>query len=173
MFRQQVHGVSTINAIKMLKDEGAIYLYRGILPPLLQKSTSTCIMFGTYSHYNRLMSDFLGIKNVSCGFFSNTVNFFFVKILIYISFFYILTWLQTLQMPKIPMLSFNVFPLRYFHDMMGKQQIALVFLDNRNIASSSSSWCCMVLWIYKELWKMMFRRMESRARKEEYVETCH
>jgi len=63
MFRQQVHGVSTINAIKMLKDEGAIYLYRGILPPLLQKSTSTCIMFGTYSHYNRLMSDFLGIKN--------------------------------------------------------------------------------------------------------------
>ena len=65
MFRQQVHGVSTINAIKMLKEEGAIYLYRGILPPLLQKSTSTCIMFGTYSHYNRILSDFLGIKNVS------------------------------------------------------------------------------------------------------------
>ena len=69
MFRQQVHGVSTINAIKMLKEEGAIYLYRGILPPLLQKSTSTCIMFGTYSHYNRLMSDFLGIDTVSCAFF--------------------------------------------------------------------------------------------------------
>ena len=68
MFRQQVHGVSTINAIKMLKEEGAIYLYRGILPPLLQKSTSTCIMFGTYSHYNRLMSDFLGIDTVSCDF---------------------------------------------------------------------------------------------------------
>ena len=46
------------------------------------------------------------------------------------------------------MLSFNVFPLRYFHDMMGKQQIALVFLDNRNIASStSSSWCC--VWSYE------------------------
>ena len=68
MFRQQVHGVSTINAIKMLKEEGAIYLYRGILPPLLQKSTSTCIMFGTYSHYNRILSDFLGIKNVSYSF---------------------------------------------------------------------------------------------------------
>ena len=53
----------------MLKEEGAIYLYRGILPPLLQKSTSTCIMFGTYSHYNRLMSDFLGIDTVSCAFF--------------------------------------------------------------------------------------------------------
>ena len=91
MFRQQVHGVSTINAIKMLKDEGAIYLYRGILPPLLQKSTSTCIMFGTYSHYNRLMSDFLGIKNVSCGFFSNTVNFFCQNSNVYISFFRILT----------------------------------------------------------------------------------
>jgi len=73
MFRQQVHGVSTINAIKMLKEEGAIYLYRGILPPLLQKSTSTCIMFGTYSHYNRLMSDFLGID-------TNTYNTNSVKV---------------------------------------------------------------------------------------------
>ena len=63
MFRQMVHGFSTFEAMKQLKREGALHLYRGILPPLLQKSSSTAIMFGTYSQYNRLITNFLGIKN--------------------------------------------------------------------------------------------------------------
>ena len=63
MFRQMVHGFSTFEALKQLKREGALHLYRGILPPLLQKSSSTAIMFGTYSQYNRLMTNFLGIRN--------------------------------------------------------------------------------------------------------------
>ena len=63
MFRQMVHGFSTFEAMKQLKREGALHLYRGILPPLLQKSSSTAIMFGTYSQYNRLMTNFLGIRN--------------------------------------------------------------------------------------------------------------
>jgi len=63
MFRQMVHGFSTFEALKQLKREGALHLYRGILPPLLQKSSSTAIMFGTYSQYNRLITNFLGIRN--------------------------------------------------------------------------------------------------------------
>ena len=67
MFRQMVHGYSTGEAMQQLKTEGAIYLYRGILPPLMQKSTSSAIMFGTYFQYTRLLSDMIGAKksNVS------------------------------------------------------------------------------------------------------------
>ena len=67
MFRQQVHGFSTVEALNQLMKEGVKHLYRGILPPLLQKSTSSAIMFGTYSHYTRLLSDTLESKksNVS------------------------------------------------------------------------------------------------------------
>ena len=63
MFRQMVHGFSTFEALKQLKREGALHLYRGILPPLMQKSSSTAIMFGTYSQYNRLITHFWGIQN--------------------------------------------------------------------------------------------------------------
>jgi hypothetical protein len=57
MFRQQVHGFTTSEAMKQLKKEGGVYLYRGILPPLLQKSSSSAIMFGTYSQYTRLLTN--------------------------------------------------------------------------------------------------------------------
>lgn len=69
MFRQMVHGYSLKDALKQLKREGAVHLYRGVLPPLLQKSASSSIMFGTYSHYSRLISDLLGLKNnqVNCS----------------------------------------------------------------------------------------------------------
>ena len=63
MFRQMVHGFSMTEALRQLKREGALNLYRGILPPLLQKSSSSAIMFGTYSHYSRLIADLLGLKS--------------------------------------------------------------------------------------------------------------
>lgn len=56
MFRQMVHGINLKEAMRQLKTEGSFHLYRGVLPPLLQKSTSTSIMFGTYSQYSRLLS---------------------------------------------------------------------------------------------------------------------
>ena len=66
MFRQQVHGFTMCEAMKQLKKEGAIHLYRGILPPLMQKSASSSIMFGTYAWYSRVITDFIGcqVRNV-------------------------------------------------------------------------------------------------------------
>lgn len=55
MFRQQLHGISALSAFKQLRSEGLLNLYRGILPPLLQKSASTALMFGSYEQYRRLL----------------------------------------------------------------------------------------------------------------------
>ena len=43
--------------------QGVIYIYRGILPNLLKLSTTNSIMFGTYSQYQRLITDYYGSKN--------------------------------------------------------------------------------------------------------------
>ncbi|KAF2366899.1 Mitochondrial substrate/solute carrier [Trinorchestia longiramus] len=58
MFRQMLHGVSTKRAVNQLKAEGLKTLYRGILPPLCQKSLSTSIMFGMYDQYSRAFRSF-------------------------------------------------------------------------------------------------------------------
>jgi len=57
MFRQQLHGISAIAAFGQLKAEGLLHLYRGILPPLLQKSASTALMFGSFEQFRRLLHD--------------------------------------------------------------------------------------------------------------------
>merc|ERR1719158_308843 len=57
MFRQQLHGISALSEFKQLRSEGLLNLYRGILPPLLQKSPSTALMFGSYEQYRRLLLD--------------------------------------------------------------------------------------------------------------------
>ncbi|OQR74146.1 mitochondrial carrier triple repeat protein 1-like [Tropilaelaps mercedesae] len=56
MFRQMVHGVRTPTAVSQLKSEGLTTLYKGYLPPLIQKTISTSIMFGTYAYYQRHLS---------------------------------------------------------------------------------------------------------------------
>lgn len=43
-----LHGVGLRNAASQLVNEGFSTLYRGIGPPLLQKTISTSLMFGTY-----------------------------------------------------------------------------------------------------------------------------
>lgn len=55
MFRQMRDGVAISKAIQQLKHEGFHYLYRGILPPLIQKTISVSIMFGTYSQYGQML----------------------------------------------------------------------------------------------------------------------
>lgn len=52
MFRQMLHGVDSQHAIRQLKMEGAHFLYRGCLPPLLQKTASVSLMFGTFKTYS-------------------------------------------------------------------------------------------------------------------------
>ncbi|XP_067014052.2 mitochondrial nicotinamide adenine dinucleotide transporter SLC25A51 [Anabrus simplex] len=48
IFRQMLHGVGVTSAFQQLSNEGLFYLYRGILPPLCQKTGSLSIMFGVY-----------------------------------------------------------------------------------------------------------------------------
>lgn len=43
-----LHGVEMKSAIQMLRHEGFAYLYRGILPPLAQRTVSLSLMFGLY-----------------------------------------------------------------------------------------------------------------------------
>lgn len=50
MFRQQVHGIRFPKAFRQLYREGGLYVFRGLLPPLLQRTTTVSLMFGTYSN---------------------------------------------------------------------------------------------------------------------------
>lgn len=55
LFRQQLHGVRATEAVHQLQREGLRHLYRGLLPPLLQKTTTVAIMFGLYEDFSRLL----------------------------------------------------------------------------------------------------------------------
>ncbi|GJQ82775.1 hypothetical protein Trydic_g13478 [Trypoxylus dichotomus] len=55
IFRQMLHGVKAHSAFRELHHEGLHYLYRGILPPLLQKSVSLSVMFGVYEEAKRVL----------------------------------------------------------------------------------------------------------------------
>ncbi|XP_068181524.1 solute carrier family 25 member 51b [Antennarius striatus] len=57
LFRQQLHGVLAIEAVQQLQRDGLRNLYRGLLPPLLQKSTTVAIMFGLYQDFSRVLLD--------------------------------------------------------------------------------------------------------------------
>jgi len=57
MFRQQLHGISAVESVRQLHREGMMVLYRGILPPLLQKSCSYSLMFGCYDQFRRTFHD--------------------------------------------------------------------------------------------------------------------
>jgi len=55
MFRQQLEGVSIRKAFRQLKREGVIKLYRGMGPPLIQRTTSVAVMFGSYAKYHNYL----------------------------------------------------------------------------------------------------------------------
>ena len=55
MFRQQVQGIRLLHAVSQLRREGLTYLYRGLLPPLLQRTATVSLMFGTYAHYSAVL----------------------------------------------------------------------------------------------------------------------
>lgn len=48
IFRQILHGIHITSAYEQLRSEGFLYLYRGIFPPLAQKTISLSIMFGVF-----------------------------------------------------------------------------------------------------------------------------
>ncbi|TRY94469.1 hypothetical protein DNTS_004613 [Danionella cerebrum] len=55
LFRQQLFGVHAWEAIRQLQRDGLRTLYRGILPPLLQKSSTIAIMFGLFEDFSRIL----------------------------------------------------------------------------------------------------------------------
>ncbi|KAM6170511.1 mitochondrial nicotinamide adenine dinucleotide transporter SLC25A51 [Rhynchocyon petersi] len=55
LFRQQLYGIKTRDAILQLKRDGFRNLYRGILPPLMQKTTTLALMFGLYEDLSYLL----------------------------------------------------------------------------------------------------------------------
>lgn len=57
MFRQMLHGVEIRSAVNELHQEGFAFLYRGILPPLAQKTISLSLMFGVYDSTKRPLID--------------------------------------------------------------------------------------------------------------------
>ncbi|KAF7668009.1 hypothetical protein LDENG_00036910 [Lucifuga dentata] len=64
LFRQQLHGVLAIEAVQQLQRDGLRNLYRGLLPPLLQKSTTVAIMFGLYQDFSRVLLDRAGSSGI-------------------------------------------------------------------------------------------------------------
>jgi len=65
MFRQQLHGISALESISQLRREGLMVLYRGILPPLLQKSCSYSLMFGCYDQFRRTFREGYNFSHTS------------------------------------------------------------------------------------------------------------
>ncbi|XP_029021636.1 solute carrier family 25 member 51b [Betta splendens] len=64
LFRQQLHGVLATEAVRQLQSDGLRNLYRGLLPPLLQKTTTVAIMFGLYEDFSRVLLDQVGNNGV-------------------------------------------------------------------------------------------------------------
>lgn len=48
-----LHGVEIKSAVQELRHEGFAFLYRGILPPLAQRTVSLSLMFGLYDGTKR------------------------------------------------------------------------------------------------------------------------
>ncbi|XP_076818553.1 mitochondrial nicotinamide adenine dinucleotide transporter SLC25A51-like [Clavelina lepadiformis] len=61
MFRQQLYGFRAHKAFKQLWREGFLNLYRGLVPPLFQKSTSYALMFGLYHQALDLITQNYGL----------------------------------------------------------------------------------------------------------------
>ncbi len=59
MFRQQVHGIRLNKAVGQLRREGSVNMFRGLLPPLLQRTATVSLMFGTYTNYRGAIEDVL------------------------------------------------------------------------------------------------------------------
>jgi len=56
MFRQQLEGIVFKKALQQVFREGISNLYRGVIPPLIQRGTSLSLMFGSYSKFQKDLS---------------------------------------------------------------------------------------------------------------------
>ncbi|KAG5682532.1 hypothetical protein PVAND_011879 [Polypedilum vanderplanki] len=65
IFRQMLHGVKIHTAFNQLRSEGLTFLYRGIGPPLMQKTLSLSVMFGVYDGVKKPAIEHFGINEYS------------------------------------------------------------------------------------------------------------
>lgn len=54
-----LHGVRISSAYGQIRNEGIIFLYRGMFPPLAQRTLSLSLMFGVYEGTRKPMVDLL------------------------------------------------------------------------------------------------------------------
>lgn len=66
IFRQQLHGIQVRDAFSQLSKEGLRYLYRGMLPPFVQKTSGRALMFGTYQEYQKLLTTKTALSKRDC-----------------------------------------------------------------------------------------------------------
>lgn len=59
MFRQQMYGIRFYKAFRHIRREGVAFLFRGVLPPMMQRTATVSIMFGTYNNYRSYLSTHL------------------------------------------------------------------------------------------------------------------
>ena len=57
-----LHGVKLTHAFSQIRAEGLPYLYRGIFPPLAQRTISLSLMFGVYDGIKRPMIENVGMN---------------------------------------------------------------------------------------------------------------
>ncbi|KAL9697124.1 hypothetical protein quinque_000565 [Culex quinquefasciatus] len=62
IFRQMLHGVQLHQAFGQIRGEGITFLYRGIFPPLAQKTISLSVMFGVYDGTRRPLVEWCGMN---------------------------------------------------------------------------------------------------------------
>jgi hypothetical protein len=73
-----LHGVKIRTAFQQLHSEGIGFLYRGLFPPLLQKTFSLSVMFGVYDGVKRPCIEVYNINEIGAkciaGLISGTVE---------------------------------------------------------------------------------------------------
>uniref|UniRef100_A0A915A7S4 Solute carrier family 25 member 51 n=1 Tax=Parascaris univalens TaxID=6257 RepID=A0A915A7S4_PARUN len=81
IFRQQLHGVVFRVAFDQLRSEGITRLYRGLLPPLLMRTTTRALMFGmfdklqkTFGCYHSPPSTPLTLCHAFAAFFAGSIE---------------------------------------------------------------------------------------------------
>jgi hypothetical protein len=67
-----LHNVGVSGAVRQISKEGFLYLYRGIFPPLCQKSISTSLMFGMYDSCRSRLDD-MGVPKITSTFIAANV----------------------------------------------------------------------------------------------------
>ena len=59
IFRQMLYGLNVRSATANLRAEGIQHLYRGVGPPLIQRSITLSLMFGTFGTYHCLLDNYV------------------------------------------------------------------------------------------------------------------